>query len=50
MNDSINVFLNDFKFNDAHVEKNLFNRLIIDIQFDVNIKTYFYIVFFSYVK
>jgi hypothetical protein len=31
VNDSINVFLNDFKLNDAYIEKNVFNRLIVDI-------------------
>ncbi len=45
MNDSIDVFVNDFEFNNAYVEKYMFDRLIVDIQFDVNVKTYFYIVF-----
>jgi hypothetical protein len=31
MNDSIDVFLNDFELNDAYVEKNVFNRSIVDI-------------------
>ncbi len=46
VNDSIDVFLNDFELNDAYVEKNVFDRLIVDIQFDVNVKAYFYIAFF----
>jgi hypothetical protein len=46
MNDSIDVFLNDFKFNDAYVEKNVFDWLIVDIQSDVNVKTHFYVAFF----
>jgi regulatory protein YycH of two-component signal transduction system YycFG len=31
VNNSIDVFLNNFEFTDANVEKNVFNRLIIDI-------------------
>jgi hypothetical protein len=46
VNDSTDVFLNDFELNDAYVERDVFNRSIVDIQFNVNIKTYSYIVFF----
>ncbi len=45
VNDSTDVFLNDFELNDAYVERDVFNRLIVDIQFNVNIEIYSYIVF-----
>jgi hypothetical protein len=31
VNNFINIFWNNFEFNDANVEKNVFNRSIIDI-------------------
>jgi hypothetical protein len=31
VNDSINVFLNEFKRNTAYVERNVFDRLIINV-------------------
>jgi hypothetical protein len=44
-NNSTDVFLSDFELNDAYVERDVFDRSIVDIQSDVNVKTYSYISF-----
>ncbi len=44
VNDSTDVFLSDFELNDAYVKRDVFNRSIVDIKFDVNIKAYSYII------